>query len=98
AGDTLRADEICDQVRRVAGERGRDHRDTGKLPRYRTAGGEELRRALAGAFSKEQRRQEADRDAEDRDDPIEGMELHVNYECTAPAPGSASMMWEGSPA
>ena len=77
ARHALGAHEVGHQVGRVAGERGGHHGESREPPRHRPARGEELRRALARPSAEEQRRDKADRHRSQRDDPINGVELHV---------------------
>ena len=76
AGDALAADDVGDEVRRVAGKRRRHHRQSGEPPRHRPPRDEELRGALAGPPAEEQRRHEADQQRGGDDDPVDQRQVH----------------------
>ena len=69
-------DDVGDEVGRVAAEGRGDHREPGEPPRHGAARHEEFRRAAARPLAEEERRHEADEQADRGDDPVEGCEMH----------------------
>src|SRR4029079_897443 len=76
SGNAVPADDVGDQVRGVAAERGGDHREAREPPWHGAAAGKDLRRVLAGATAEEECRSEAQQHAEDGDEPVDEGEMH----------------------
>ena len=76
AGDAVAADDVGDQVRRVAAEGRGHHGQAGQPPRNGAARTEELRGALARPLAEEQGGAEADEQDERDDDPVDQRKVH----------------------
>src|SRR5512140_662675 len=76
ARDAVAADDVGDQVRRVAAERRGHHGEAGQPPGHGPARSEELGGALARALAEEQGGAEADQQDERDDDPVEELKVH----------------------
>ena len=77
-GHAVAPDDVGDEVGSVGAERGGDHGEARQPPGHRASGGEELGGAAPGAFTKEQRRPEADQEGASNNQPVERRQVHLD--------------------